>query len=79
MKLWISKYALTTGIFEIEARETHSPDMIADKNNTISVYHGEGKEWHKTKEDAIQMAEIMRQKKIKSLERQLEKIKTLKI
>lgn len=78
MKIWITKYALTTGIYEIEAKETHSPSMVSDANHPLSMYHGEGKEWHKSKEDAIQMAEMMKNKKIESLEKQLKKVKKLK-
>ncbi|WP_431785830.1 hypothetical protein [Paenibacillus lactis] len=78
MKVWISKYALTTGIYEIEARETHSPNMVVDAKDSLAMYHGEGKEWHKSKEEAIKRAEIMRKKKIESLEKQLQKLKEMK-
>lgn len=78
MKVWISKYALTTGIIEIEAKETHSPSMVADASDPLSMFHGEGKEWHKSKEEAFQRAEIMKKKKIESLEKQIEKIKKMK-
>jgi hypothetical protein len=77
VRVWITKYALTIGIYEIEARETSSPGMVGDANDPLSMFHGEGKEWHKSKEDAIQRAEIMKNKKIESLEKQLEKIKNI--
>ncbi|WP_025774712.1 hypothetical protein [Clostridium botulinum] len=81
--VFISKYALTKGILEKKAIicDNTSTDMIEivkeDKNFSIGVeyYHGEGKEWHRTKEDAINKSEEMRNKKIKNLESQIEKLK----
>lgn len=37
-------------------------------------YHGEGKEWHRTRESAVAKAEEMRCKKIDSLKKQIEKL-----
>ena len=41
-------------------------------------YHGEGKEWCRTKEEAIKRAEEMRKKKICSLKKQIEKLNSLR-
>lgn len=82
MKVYITKHALTQGIEEKEAKtceDINHPDMISILNVRYNeFYHKEGKEWHKTKEAAIQKAEEMRIKKIKSLEKQIEKLKELK-
>lgn len=81
MKVWITKYALTQGIYEIDARRCDnvvSNDMIESIKNTGSYYHGEGRDWHLSKEDAIKKAEEMRQKKIANLENQIEKLRGLK-
>lgn len=75
MNVWISKYALTKGIYEVEVNTTDSEYMIVDKNNPISFYHKN--EWHKTKEDAIKRAIELRDKKIKSLEKQIDKLKNM--
>ena len=80
IKVWISKYALTQGIFEIEAEicEGSMTGMVADINNrTFGLYHGEGREWHKTKEEASKRAEKMRLKKIASLKKQIEKLEKM--
>lgn len=80
MKVWITKYALTQGIFEIEAERCTnvSDDMIEQKNiQWQTYYYGEGNEWHLTKEGAIKRAKEMREKKIKSLKKQLNKIEKL--
>lgn len=75
MNVWISKYALTKGIYEVEVNTTDSEYMIVDKNKPIRFYHKN--EWHKTKEDAIKRAIELRDKKIKSLEKQIDKLKNM--
>lgn len=80
MKVWISKYALTNGVLEIEARvcDNVSPDMIEDINEKYHYYHYEGRDWHRTRESALTKAEQMRKKKIASLETQIEKLRKLR-
>lgn len=80
MKVWITKYALTQGIFEIEAEECGMgfPGMIQTKEEHPSYYHEEGKDWHRNKESAVKRAEEMRQKKISSLRKKLEKLEKMK-
>lgn len=71
MKVWITKYALTSGIKEMEVEQSENfPDMVYDRNDT---YHGEGRDWHRTRESAIAKAEQMRLKKIESLKKQIAK------
>jgi len=79
MKVWISKYALTQGIFEMDAEQSENfPEMINRVGNHIETYHVEGRDWHLTKEDAIKKAEEMRLKKIESVKKQLSKLEKLK-
>ena len=79
--VWVTKYALTQGIFEIDAtvcRDTNN-DMIEEiSDHYPATYHGEGKEWHRTKESAIKKAQEMREAKIKSVKKQLVKLENLK-
>lgn len=78
MRVWITKYALTTGIFEMEV-ESQSEDGTGVYGKAWSdCYHGEGKEWHRTKEAALVRAEKMRQKKIASLKKRIEKLEMMK-
>ena len=78
MKAWITKYALTEGIFEAEG-EINYGTMFRYKNNGWNVSaHGEGKDWHLTKEAAVARAEAMRLAKIKSLEKSIKKMQSLK-
>jgi len=79
MKVWISKYALTQGIFEMEAEQDKTyPSMVTRIGNNLETYHEEGRDWHLTKESAIKKAEEMRLKKIESVKKQLAKLEKLK-
>lgn len=73
MKVWITKYALTSDIKEMEAEQSEDfPDMVTGKAWNGN-YHGEGREWHRTYESAVARAEEMRLKKIESLKKQIAK------
>lgn len=78
MKAWITKYALTTGIFEITAEITEDGAAYDMHTSIPTFFHGEGREWHRTKESAIAKAEEMRKKKIASLKKQIEKLEGMK-
>ncbi len=80
MKVWITKYALTQGIYEIEAERCINVDenMISDINTKGMLYHGEGREWHILKENAIKKAEKMKLDKISSLKKQIIKLENMK-
>jgi len=76
---FISKYALTTGIKIIAAEACETPGMIADtENRWRSYYHGEGREWHRTREAAVARAEELRVAKIASLKKQITKLENLR-
>lgn len=77
MKVFITKYALTIGIYEIEAEGTQQSGMISDSNNPYTYYHTEGKDWHRTREAAVKRAEEMRTKKIASVKKQLTKLEKM--
>ena len=78
MKVWITKYAMTSGIKEIECEDCENGAVKETENPFPKFYHDEGKEWHRTKESAIQKAEEMRQKRIKSLKKQIEKLERMR-
>ena len=82
-KAWITKYALTQGIYEIEVRRCdtnpaeHSYGMVEDKvgpGQMSNYYHGEGNEWHQTESDAIKKALDIADKKLKALRNQIKNI-----
>jgi len=77
---YITKYALTMGILEIKAGVCHriNSGMIAEVGaEHRSCYHGEGKEWHRTREEAVKRAEVMREKKIAALKTQIKKLERM--
>lgn len=78
MKVWITKYAFTQGIFSVEAEQTlaSAPDMVSVKQASTynDCYHGEGREWHRTEAAAKIKANQMVVDKIKSLKKQLKKL-----
>lgn len=81
MKVWITKYALTTGIIESEG-EIHGQNSnmvrIQRGGRYPELFHTEGKEWHRTEEAAKIRARIMRDAKIESLHKQVNKLLNLK-
>ncbi len=83
-KFYVTKYALTQGIIEVEGEVCDGfPDMIEETEKTEHAYfkrtfHGKNTEWHETKESAIKKAEEMRDKKIASLRKQIEKLERMK-
>ena len=84
MKVWITKYALTRGIIKINDSSFHR--TYVKPNGTICFYDEFGdmvcsyrrSEYFGLKELAIQKAEEMRQKKIASLKKQIEKLEGMR-
>lgn len=80
MKAFITKYALTSGIKEVDDAEISENciSMISVKSlGCFANFHGEGLDWHLTKEAAIFRANEMRNSKIKSLKKAISKIEQL--
>lgn len=73
MKVWITKYALTKGIFECEVEPCFNinPNMVAGRG-LHEYFHGN--DWHRTREAAVIRANEMRAVKIKSLQKSLAKL-----
>ncbi|MFU9138489.1 hypothetical protein [Erwinia tasmaniensis] len=75
-KAYITKYALTKGIYEAQGRlSEYFPDMFIEEHYR---QHHHGNDWHITLEDAISRAEEMRIKKLQSLDKQMKKLSALK-
>lgn len=80
-KVFITRYALTSGIREVEAEIEKSssrfgniPDYVTINAWTLCYI---GKDAFLKKEDAIKKAEEMRKRKIASLLKQIEKLEKL--
>jgi hypothetical protein len=81
MKIWATKYALTTGIKEYDVEDCGN-GMVKTPGSFSTggglYFHGEGVEWHRTLFNAKIHAETMRNKKIATLKKQMLKISKLK-
>lgn len=73
MKVWITKYALTRDIEQVDAELLKSGAASYGKYG----YAGSGA-WSETRADAIKRAEAMRVAKIASLEKQIAKLRAMK-
>lgn len=76
--VWITKYALTTGIFTAETEDINSIDgsvNVKEGNRRMLYFEGN---WSITKEGATVQAEQMRNKKLISLKKQIKKFEKIK-
>ena len=66
MKLYITKYALTKGVLEVNGKVDDNGYAIVSINNSKEVFNR--KDWYLNKNNAIERAEELKTNKIKSLE-----------
>lgn len=78
MKAWITKYALTSGIFEAEGSVTRQGGFRGRPVQGGLDQYFYGADFHLTKEEAITRAEEMRVRKLQSLDKQIKKVSALK-
>lgn len=78
MKVYLTKYALSDGIKEIEAERgvSAADGLITWEKHGYSQYAHKG-EWFRTLEEAVADAEERRFKKLASLKKQIEKLRKL--
>ena len=75
MKIWNTKFALTRGILEHEAKDCgDGMVMLIDSQGPCVYLHGEGKNWHRTREGAVERAEDMKTNQLAFLQKQIKKI-----
>ena len=77
MLVWITKYALTKGIYQIDAEGSATSTMVVGKvGGYRQCFHKN--EWFESKEDAIANAEERRIKKLQSLDKQIKNVSSIK-
>lgn len=76
MKVWITKYALTKGIFGLDVFDDCIP--IAIGKHSLECYNSDDKEWCRTREEAVLIAEDMKETEIEHLKKQIEKLEKMK-
>ena len=73
--VWITKYALTTGIIESDAEHCLNVSEKMIQVGSGTYYHGN--DWHTSREAAVKRAEEMRNRKIRSIEKSLKQLREL--
>jgi hypothetical protein len=79
-KVWIIKYALTEGPYEADAEIEGGMAVVRNAQEPWGVpqyFHGEGKTWCRTPEDAVARCEVIRANKLASLKKQERKLALL--
>ncbi len=77
MKLWITEYALTTGIIEAEGKVDGKFARVIIDGPWTSEASIMVPDWHQTEAEAIARADRMRIKKIASLRAQIAKLEAM--
>jgi len=78
-KMWISRYALTEGIYQRTGQVKGEYFCYGSALSTqFSVLMEIGKDAHATKDAAIAAAEAVRVKRLRSMERQMQKLRDLR-
>lgn len=76
-KAYITKYALTQGIFEADGEESSAGGFRFRFPGSYTSEYVYGKDWHKTFPEALSRAEEMRKRKLASLNRQIKKLESI--
>lgn len=74
MKVWITKYALTTGVFQRVVKDVGDGMVVDERSGYPAYYHGDGRDWHRTRKSAAERVEVMRLAKLASLKKQIAKL-----
>jgi hypothetical protein len=80
-KVFVTKYALSTGVFSAEAECKCGSDMAVIPGDRAKGYFDQylhKGDFHFDVESALQKAEEMRIKKLKSLDKQMKKVSAIK-
>lgn len=78
--VFITKYALSRGIVEAELVSSNNRLVVVKWSsglNGTAMFHGKGKEWHETRSEAVMRAYAMRDAKVVSLRKQIDKLNNM--
>lgn len=80
-KIWVTKYALSAGIWETDAAEIgdHLAVVKVENGTYLSTHYFHRDEWKPTLLLAVEQAEKMRGARIASLKKSLAKVEKLQI
>ena len=76
---WITTNALSKGIVHVTGyvRPESGSVMLTYKSHGGYIFHAYGKDWHRTKQAALERANEMRLDKIASLRKQIAKLESM--
>lgn len=78
MRVIISKYALTSGLYSVDASPGVSPGMVYYRvPGSMFEQYAHGNDFHDDESEAIARADEMREKKILSLKKQIAKLEKM--
>ena len=77
IKIFIVKYATTIGIYETEVQKTNIDGLYERNNNGHNEYF-HAKDYAFTKQEAIEKANLIIDRKLKSIEKQKIKLNSIK-
>jgi predicted P-loop ATPase len=80
--IYITKYALTQGIYQARGRICHEVNdsmvqVIPEREGMAMPYYLHGRDWWRTPEEARLDAERRRQEAIKTIEKKLARLKSM--
>lgn len=78
MKVWITKYALTKGIYEAEVADAEPGETMVVQKTGYGFNYFHRNDWHRTEEEAKKRADEMRVAKLASLRKQVNKLERMK-
>lgn len=76
LNVWVTKFALTQGIFKCKADVTIHDDIIKHKGADVPTYYHKPY-WHLTEKEAQEHARRLKERKIKNLRKQIDKIEKM--
>ena len=76
--IWSTKYALTKGITTHQAQQVTDEMVRICDSSRFGHYYLSTNDWHLTEEAAVARAEKMRQKRLASLRKSIEKMEALR-
>ncbi len=75
---WITKYALTSGIIHATGEASDGTFIWYGNSRAMNFAHGEGKEWHRSLDAALDRAAAMRDARLESLTKSIRKMEKVK-
>ena len=76
LDVWVTKYALTQGIFKCKADVKANETLITVKTASYPTYYHKPY-WHLTEKEAQEHARLMKERRIRSLKKQIDKLEKL--